>query len=471
VRGMAHEMKTDIPGLFDRAYALFALVGTLPDDMSDEELEGLLHVVPADLRSTLAAILHPRHRRAGMVYLKMIATWLDRAYHAKEEGKKLLMGTFNYLPEFIHAFRGAELLTSEVVTTLGVVALAGQGERYWDYAMGLGIPDFLCSANTIALGSVLTGGDFLPSGIVQSAPGACDANSKIHEFVAREYDIPQFFIEKPNYTDRRGIEQYHKNFMASLRQLEDFIGEELDEARLREVLERANRCTELYYELWDLRKLVPCPVPNIFSLFTYSARFTMWGTEEAVRLLSIMVDTAKEILEKGYYLAEERARTVWTYLPYFFDFTGFFTWLEEQGIVYMTDVLMACFPTIIDTTSMESMLRGLAETAFNMPMTRQMGGDSMMIRWLDDIVHCVKDLGANAAVYCGHHSCKQTWSVASAVRSEVQKRAGVPTLLLQGDSWIKRMTPMSVLQEEISSFVDNVLARKPRGSRRRSSGE
>ncbi len=464
-------LQIEIPGLFDRAYALFALVGTLPDDMSDAELEGLLHVVPADLRSTLAAILHPRHRRAGMVYLKMIATWLDKSYHAKERGKKLLMGTFNYLPEFIHAFPGAELLTSEVVTTLGVVALAGQGERYWDYAMGLGIPDFLCSANTIALGSVLTGSDFVPDGIVQSAPGACDANSKIHEFVAREYGIPQFFIEKPNYTDRRGREQYQKNFDASLRQLEDFIGEKLDEGRLREVLEKANRCTELYYELWDLRKLVPCPSPTS-SPSSPTPRVSPCGARTKRCGCSPSWSTRRrEIAGEGDYIAEERARTVWTYLPYFFDFTGFFTWLEEQGIVYMTDVLMSCFPAIIDTTDMESMLSGLADAAWNMPMTRQMGGDSMMVRWLDDIVHCVKDLGASAAVYCGHHSCKQTWSVASAVRSEVQKRAGVPTLLLQGDSWIKRMTPMSVLQEEISSFVDNVLARKPRASRRRSSGD
>jgi benzoyl-CoA reductase/2-hydroxyglutaryl-CoA dehydratase subunit BcrC/BadD/HgdB len=464
---MAMRAEKEIPGLFDRAYALFDLVNTLPDDMSDEELEGLLHVLPADLCSTLASILHRRHRRAGMCYLKMLARWIDEAYHSKERGKKLLMGTFNYLPEFIHAFRGAVLLTSEVITTLGVVTLAGQGERYWDYAMGLGIPDFLCSANTIALGSVLTGSDFVPDGIVQTAPGACDANSKIHEFVAREYDIPQFFIEKPNYNNRRGREQYQKSFEACVKQLEGFIGEKLDEQRLREVLENANRCTELYYELWDLHKLVPCPVPNIFSLFTYSARFTMWGCEEGVRLLSVMVDTVKEIMEKGDYIAEERARTVWTYLPYFFDFSGFFNWLEEQGIVYMTDVLMACFPTIIDTTDMESMLRGLAESAWNMPMTRQMGGDSMMIRWLDDIVYCVNDLGANAAIYCGHHSCKQTWSVVSVVRNEIQKRAGVPTLCLQGDSWIRRMTPISVLQEEISSFVDNVVARKPRGARRK----
>jgi len=51
------------------------------------------------------------------------------------------------------------------------------------------------------------------------------------------------------------------------------------------------------------------------------------------------------------------------------------------------------------------------------------------------------------------------------MRSELQTQTGVPTLCLQGDSWIKRMTPISVLQEEISTFVDNVVDPKHRNTR------
>jgi hypothetical protein len=46
------------------------------------------------------------------------------------------------------------------------------------------------------------------------------------------------------------------------------------------------------------------------------------------------------------------------------------------------------------------------------------------------------------------------------------KRTGLPLLVLQGDSWIKRMTPMSVIQQQIDEFVRNVVAGK--GQKKRS---
>jgi benzoyl-CoA reductase/2-hydroxyglutaryl-CoA dehydratase subunit BcrC/BadD/HgdB len=389
------------------------------------------------------------------------------AREAKEAGGKVVLVPFNFPPEILHSFKNVTFLTSEILTTLGVVGLEGQGERYWDYAMGLGIPDFLCSANTIALGSILSGEDFIPDAIIQMAPGSCDANSKIHEFVARYHGIPQFFVEKPTDSGRRGREQYEKYFRAFLDQLQEYLEEELDEKWMREVANKSNRCTELYYELWDLHKHVPCPVPNLFSLFTYATRFTIWGTDEGIEQLELMIETVKGIMERGEYPAPERARSLWTYLPYYFDFMGFFDWLERQGIVYLDDILTLCFPSPIDTTDKDSIINGLAEAAWNMPMTRQMGGDAISARWLDDITYAVNELGANCAIYCGHHSCKQTWSVFASVRNEIQKRTGVPTLCLQGDSWMRNMTPTSVLQEEISHFVDSVVDKKRRRTRRK----
>jgi benzoyl-CoA reductase/2-hydroxyglutaryl-CoA dehydratase subunit BcrC/BadD/HgdB len=95
----------------------------------------------------------------------------------------------------------------------------------------------------------------------------------------------------------------------------------------------------------------------------------------------------------------------------------------------------------------------------------------MSQRWIEDIVYIIKEWGVNGTIYCGHHSCKQTWSVFSVTRNEVLKRTGVPTLGLQGDSWIRSMTPMSVIQEEIEQFVSNVINKQSRRKRRRANGE
>ncbi|MEW6553691.1 MAG: 2-hydroxyacyl-CoA dehydratase family protein [Actinomycetota bacterium] len=445
-------------GLIDRAFETFSIIDYLPDDMTDDELEGIIHVLPGDLKKTMQAFLAPRIRKTSILFFKRMNEWLKGAYRTKQEGGKVFLVPFNFPPETVYLFEGAWPVTSEVLSTLGVLALEGQGERYWDYAMGLGLPDFACSANMIEVGSVLTEADFMPDVIISDCFGSCDINSKTHEFLARCMDIPLLYLEKPVDNSQRGIEQYYRYFFKLVEEMEDFLGQKLDEDRMREVLGLANQASELYWEYWDLHKFRPCPVPNLFSLMTYGTRFTKWGTQDAVDIMRSMVDTCKKRLERGEYPAEQEvARSLWTYTSYYYDMAGLFNWMEENGITHLGDGLDLVFPMAIDLTSRETMLRGVAETARNMPMTRQMGADSMSVQWLDDITFASRELDADCCIYCGHHSCKQTWSGASVVRSELMKREKIPTLILQGDSWIKRMTPISVLQESIDEFVKNVV--------------
>ena len=112
------------------------------------------------------------------------------------------------------------------------------------------------------------------------------------------------------------------------------------------------------------------------------------------------------------------------------------------------------------------MIASLAVTTGNMPMTRQVGAQSMSGSWSNDVIYAAKDLDADCVVYCGHHSCKQTWSVVSILREELKKRTGLPMLILQGDAWMKTMTPMSVVKSQIREFVENVVAEKKRPRRK-----
>ena len=450
-------------GLINRVYEIFSIVDKLPYRLSDEEVEGIAHVLPSDLKKTMQAFLVPRIRGTSLDFLRMIKTWLDGAHEAKRQGKKVLLVPFNFPPEIVHCFENAWPITSEVLSTLGVTALEGQGERYWDYAMGLGLPDFACSANMIEVGSCLTESDFTPDAVISDCFASCDINSKTHEFLARYLDIPLLYLEKTVDNSERGVKQYYRYFMALVRDMEEFLGEKLDVERMRQVVEYANQASELYWELWDLHKFAPCPVPNVFSLMTYGVRYTMWGTEEGVKVMRSMVETSKKRLEnKEYPAAEEVARSLWTYTSYYFDMAGLFNRMEENGITHLGDGLDLVFPQVIDTSSRESMLTGMAEIARNMPMTRQMGASSMSQQWLEDITWAMRELRGDCCIYCGHHSCKQTWSAATIVRNELLKRAGIPTLILQGDSWIRRMTPIETLQELIEEFVNNVVRKRRR---------
>lgn len=463
--------KTYSGGLFSRVHALFSILKKLPHSMSEEELEGLIKVLPEDSANSMKSLLKPAIQQASMPFLQMLSAALDETAAAREQGRKVVLAPFNFPPEIIHAFDNLVPITTEVLTTLGVVALEGQGERYWEQAMGLGLPDHLCSANTIDLGSMLSGMDFEPDAIISGCVGSCDVNSKTHEFVSLLLGLPQIALEKPPDNSERGFNYFKNNYLKMIGELEELAGEKLKEENLRLVAEKVNRCTELYHDLWELKKQVPCPVPGIFSLFVCATRFSMWGRDEGIRTLEKCLEVSRQNYESADYKSrEERARVLWIYLSYYYDLVKFYDWMEEKNISNMGDALQWAFPEPLDLTSRETILDGMIRSAWNNVMTRQMGAASMSQRWIEDIVYIIREWGVNGTIYCGHHSCKQTWSVFSVTRNEVLKRTGVPTLGLQGDSWIRSMTPMSVIQEEVEQFVNNVINKSGRRRRRRATG-
>jgi benzoyl-CoA reductase/2-hydroxyglutaryl-CoA dehydratase subunit BcrC/BadD/HgdB len=456
-------------GLVKRSSEVLKTIGKIRK-YSLEELEGLVKLLGRTQSHTIQAFLDKRHDGAGLQFVQeILARHINEAIEAKEEGKKVIMIPFNFPPELIHIFENAVPFTTEVATTVGVLALEGQGEPYWDYAVSLGLPDYVCSANTIALGSVVMsveGFEFSPDAMISAAPGSCDANSKIHEFVSEYLNIPEFIIDKTG-DGKSDYELYRKLFLSMISQLENFVGEDIDEDRLIKVVERANACTELFWELHELKKHSPCPVPNMFTLFTYGTRFTMWGRNEAVAMLKKMVDVAEKRLEKGEYPAEkEVARSIWTYTGYYIDLFDLWLWMEDNGITYLTDLLNSGgFPQPVDTSTKESALEGIITTAWNYVMTRQMGAENMGLRWVEDTVYLAKDLNANCAIYSGHHACKQSQSVFRILRDELNK-IGIPVLRLEGDCWNRKITPVSVLREMILDFVQNVVVRRRRRRRK-----
>ncbi len=459
-------------GLFTRTNSMLQLLKRLPDrPLSEEEVGGLIGVLPPDSANSLQSFFRPSIQPATRAFIDMVAAVYDMTTSADEKGKKVVLLPFNFPPEIIHSFENLAPVTTELLSTAATILLEGQGERYWDYVLGLGLPDHICSANAIELGSMLSGLDYQPDAIVSGCVGCCDVNAKAHEFVSLLLEMPQIPLEKPTMDFEDGFKYFRNGYYRMIRQLEELGGEELKEENLREVAIKANRCTELYNDLWELKKHVPNPVPGVFSLLVAGVRFAMWGRDEGIRTLEQCVEVSRNNLESADYRSrEEIARIVWVYLSYLYDFVNFYDWMEEKGISNFGDALQVAFPQIIDLTSKETMLDGMIEMAWNNVMTRQMGASSMAKGWSEDIIYMVKEWDLDGCVYCGHHSCKQTWSAFTVARNEVLKRTGVPTLGLQGDTWIRSMTPIGVVQEEIEQFVNNVIAGKrgrSRGRRRR----
>ncbi|MDI6830721.1 MAG: 2-hydroxyacyl-CoA dehydratase family protein [Actinomycetota bacterium] len=457
---------------FERAMGILEMIYKLPDNLSEEDVEAMKNFVFPELQHTVIGLLElPADRELELFFFRLLLGVFKEAQRAQEEGKKLVFIPFTFPPEIFYAFDNIFPLCTEIVGGLITNICYGQGERFWDFAMGLGLPDSLCSANTIGTMPLFMGPGIRPDAIVYNSAGSCNPNAKIHAFASDYLGIPQFVLEKPVDESARGRELYRGYMKRFIRELEEWSGSEMREERLREVLEKSYQAVRLYHEYWELKKARPCPVPNIFSMTLLVLRSQLWGRQEAVDVLQKMVDISKERLRKGEYTAEEElARIYITYIYWLFDFSGYFTWLEKQGISILGDILAIHFFPEMDFSTKESMLEGLADIAFDYPMTRQMGGESISLRWLDDVAWAAQDLGADACVFGGVHACKHTLGTAAFFRREMMKRLGLPTLMLTGDVFDKRHTPMEIFQEEVKTFVEQVVARKRAQARRKKAG-
>jgi benzoyl-CoA reductase/2-hydroxyglutaryl-CoA dehydratase subunit BcrC/BadD/HgdB len=456
---------------FERALGILDMIYKFPDRLSDEDVEGAADFVFPELRNTVLGLLElPANRNLEVFFFRKLLGIFKEATRAREEGKKLIFIPFTFPPELFWAFDTILPLCTEVFSGMIVNICYGQGERFWDFALSLGLPDSLCSGNAIGIASLLAGPGLKPDAVVYNTPGSCNPNAKIHAFASDYLGIPQFILEKPVDESPRGREQYYRYLLRFVRELEEWSGEELREDRLREVMERSYRAVELYNEFWELKKARPCPVPNIFSMTLLVLRSQMWGREEAVEVLQRMVDISKERLRRGEYTApEEVARVYISYIYWLFDFYGYFTWLEKRGVSLLGDILAIHYFPPIDYSSKESMLRAYADIAFDYPMTRQMGGESISLRWVDDVCCAVQDLGADACIFGGVHACKHTWGTVSFFRREMMKRLGIPTLVIAGDVFDKRHTPMEMFQKEVDTFIDQVVSRR-KAPRRKGGG-
>ncbi len=447
---------------YERTLAILGMVNKFPDTLSDEDVEAMANFVFPDLRNTvLGATELEAGRETEIFFLRRVMGIFEDAKRAQEEGKKLVFVPFTFPPEIFYAFDNILPLCTEIVGGMTTLICYGQGERFWDFAMGMGLPDSLCSANTMGVMPFFMGPGIRPDAIVYNTPGSCNPNAKIHAFASDYLGIPQFILEKPVDETPRGRELYFEYLKRFIQELEEWSGEELKEERLRQVMETTYRAVELYHEFWELKKARPCPVPNIFSLNLLILRSQMWGREEAVEVMQKMVDVSKERLRKGEYAApEELARVYISYIFWMFDLYGYFTWMEKKGITILGDILAIHYFPEMDFSSKESMLRGYADIAFDYPMTRQMGGQSISMRWLEDIAYAAQDLGADACIFGGVHACKHTLGTIAYFRREMMKRLGLPTLILTGDVFDKRHTPMEMFQEEVELFIDQVISKK-----------
>ncbi|MBW1900752.1 MAG: 2-hydroxyacyl-CoA dehydratase [Deltaproteobacteria bacterium] len=318
----------------------------------------------------------------------------------------------------------------------------------------LPIPNDCCTLIRLALYYQVAGLFPIPTAYL-ALTEPCDSVAGWHAAFMHHPDwrgVPVFAPDPPYHNDDRAIAYYADE----MRRMVDFItehtGKTLDIDRLREVVEETNKGYALWMEYNEIRRNTPTPHSYIMPMSCfYQINTAGAGDPEKTKWYHDMVaDAEMRVRENKPEVPDQKIRLFWYDIQPFY-FGEIVPWLEtEWGGVIAMDMISYCPFELIDTSTEDSLFRGLAKRAFqDGPMIHQARGLADNV--VHDITRIVKDYKIDCVIFPGHMGHKDMAASTSIMR-ETCRDLGVAFLHLGLDVADKRYATVDELKDKMSQF-------------------
>lgn len=460
---MRPELKEyNLDGLFSATFKVSRNLGT----STPGEIETVLKYTPY-----VSALLEPvlATGKPSITFFDLFNDYYSAIVNAKENGKKVVMTTFCFDPSLFYAIDNLVPVTLEIGTALTSMLWKRGSTDFMDYCTELGFSETGCSSQRGAMGAYLAGLGAEINLVALNMGGVCDTNANAYNFAAQYLDIPYYGLDYPSELTTDEVRDYHhQDYRTLIRFLEEHTGARLDLDRLREVLEEKKKQDLLMNEIEELQRLVPNPVPGIYHIMIYAARYIYSGRKKFTKMLREMTEIASENARKGIpglKSGVEKNRTFVIYIDNYALGVSMFRWFEKHGISHMGNILSRTFTENapyttgipgtayrIDTTSLDTMIDSLADINARMPMTRTIrGAYDAPNMWLEDTLSLAKMYGAESCIYFGTPGCRNTWSNVKLMARDLETH-GYPTHIAYGDSFDSRVEAWETTEMRLDEF-------------------
>ena len=371
--------------------------------------------------------------------------------HCIEEGLPFISSIYCYAPEIYtamnlpwYSFYG----TRQTMSPPAIIQMDVEG------CDSLDLPSDLCTA--IRLAAYYVEADLCPpptAAIAMITP--CDGLQMLQQMVMTNEkwkNVPMFGPDPPYMEGERALDYYLTEYRQMVDFLKEHTGRRLNVDRLREVIEESNKQYELWAEYNELRRALPCPHGYSMGVQAFNmVQMLLPGDPRCTSWLRQLVNNAEQrVREKRGSVDNERIRLLWNDVRPFW-INAFAGWLErEWGAVIVMDMYTYNPYTLIDTSTEESMFRGLAKRGlYDAPMVRQERGTAD--EFINDIVRIVRDYSIDCVVWPGHMGHK-AMAAEVGIGREVCRDLGVPFLELSMDLFDSRYTTPDEIKGRISQF-------------------
>jgi hypothetical protein len=440
--------------------------GSKVQDGFRKEYDTLLPYIP-HFKDALELFL--QQGEPGVLFLKTLAQYTRECVTAREQGKKIAITTFCFAPSILYAM-DIQPISLEPWSVLGTMVLKRGTAEYMDYCCELGFTETSCSGQRGSLGAYLAGLGVKPDFVLMDTAGICDTNGNSFSFCSSYFDIPLFQLNfPPTLTDERATDYHRKDFKALISFLEEQTGKKLDQDKLKVILEETKRQDELCSEIMDLQRLIPSPMPPIYDIMLYGAKFMMSGKKEMTGLLESMVKKVREnakLGRAGTTSGKEKIRGMMCYIDHYTTDARLWDWMDQQEISHIGSLLFNFWQKdnilakgkeeegyAINMSNLDTMIDSLVAQNTRMPMVKQIRGPyDAPGMWLDDVLGAAKIMKPDFVTYMGTMGCRNSWGMVKPFARDME-RLGYPTLIIYADSFDDRVASWESIRDKIQEFI------------------
>lgn len=332
--------------------------------------------------------------------------------------------------------------------------------HYIDVAESYGLPADLCPLPPLEAGCAIED-DYPKMGccfISSSMP--CDGSIMTTTLQDRRFNLPTYALNVPMRWTRDDVQEYAvEELKACIAFMEEHTGERYDYDKLRDACEIMNQQTRLKMEKWEMNQTDTPPHTGstvwLYRIFTYQCAC---GDPDLLKNDQRVNAILRKTLGKRTYPKTVRHRAVVWNTPANM-YPNFSNWISDcWGVECVCDMIDHQGSMIIDTTTVDSMLAGVAKMAQAATMRVHTKGGYHVI--LDDLWVQVEQYNADLIIMFDQISCKGVAAIKGLF--EEQARAhGIRMMWVEQDLLDSTTISRRAMRDQVNKYMEAVMNEKP----------
>jgi benzoyl-CoA reductase/2-hydroxyglutaryl-CoA dehydratase subunit BcrC/BadD/HgdB len=418
--------------------------------MSNDKMLSIEEILEGLKKATQAVKKQPGLMKSIVGYLDVVSTYVERIATAKEQGKWVASHGTQQPLEILEAMDVRGLFNEFWGVVSDIVRLESVPEAM-SVSASTGTPGEVCSFFR-NMDGLMHAGKWPRSDFFLYATSCCD-NVKSFHTLGRRYGIPSFGLERSYFPyTTHAMEHWKNEYKRLIAFLEEQTGKKMDYDRLKEVVARSYRLTELHLEIDKLVSHVPCPLsPECFSGTLVAIRL-LPGTQKGIDFLTELRDELQERVDKGVgAVKNEHFRVMWTSFTPFFDPTLMNFMQQKYGAVSVCDMLSHWRGDAKWMLDPDDPLGNLAYRTVLAPGNCQYSSGVDVGANLSDKARRFK---VDGAIFNNNWGCKTGAAYGPIIKDELMREVSVPTLTLHCDVLDHTFISRAEIESQMDSFFE-----------------